>query len=50
MNPALLIIVFILCVAVWFLSSKLYKPIGTFILNALDMFKDEDESKKEGED
>lgn len=50
MNPALIIIVVILCVAVWFLSSKLFKPIGTFILNVLDMLKGEDESEKESED
>jgi phosphotransferase system glucose/maltose/N-acetylglucosamine-specific IIC component len=31
MNPALTIIVILLCIAVWFLASSLYKPIGRWI-------------------
>lgn len=31
MNPAFILILIILCVAVWFLASALYKPIGRFL-------------------
>ena len=54
MNPALLIIVIIICIAVWFLASALYKPIGKFIYkigeDAIDELKteDEDEEKDNG--
>lgn len=47
MNPALGIIIVISCVAVWFLASALYKPIGRFIhrigKDAIDELKDEEE-------
>ena len=48
MNPAFIILVAIICVAVWFLASVLYKPIGEFIYriykDAVDnMTKDESE-------
>lgn len=49
MNPALAIIVVIVCIAVWFLASSLYKPIGKFIStigkDAMDNMKDEEESE-----
>lgn len=31
MNPAFAILVILVCVAIWFLASALYKPIGKFI-------------------
>lgn len=31
MNPAFIILVIIICIAVWFLASALYKPIGKFV-------------------
>lgn len=31
MNPAFIILVIIICIAVWFLASALYKPIGRFV-------------------
>lgn len=31
MNPAIIIIILAGCVALWFLASALYKPIGTFL-------------------
>ena len=47
MNPALGIIIVISCVAVWFLASALYKPIGRFIYrigkDVIDELKDEEE-------
>jgi hypothetical protein len=49
MNPVFIIIVIIICVAVWFLASSLYKPIGKFIgtigKDAIDIMKDEEESE-----
>ena len=51
MNPAFYIIVIIICVAVWFLASSLYKPIGRFIgtigKDAMDTMKDEEENESE---
>lgn len=51
MNPALAVIVVIVCIAVWFLASSLYKPIGKFIgtigKDAMDNMKDEKESEEE---
>lgn len=48
MNPAFAIIVVIVCVAVWFLASCLYKPIGRFIRkifkDAIDIMQEDDES------
>lgn len=47
MNPALGLIVILVCIAVWFLASALYKPIGRFIhkigKDAIDELKDEDD-------
>ena len=49
LNPALGIIVVIVCVAVYFLASFLYKPIGRFIgkigKDAIDTIKETDESE-----
>lgn len=46
MNPAFIIIVVIICIAVWFLASALYKPIGTLIhrigKNAIDELTEEE--------
>lgn len=51
MNPAFLVIVVIVCIAVWFLASSLYKPIGKFIgrigKDAIDTIKEENESEEE---
>lgn len=51
MNPALGLIVVIVCIAVWFLASALYKPIGRFISkigkDAIDELKNEDDKEKE---
>ena len=48
MNPALLILLIIFVVAIWFLLSFLYKPIGKFIFrigkDAIDEMKDEEEN------
>lgn len=50
MNPALPVIVVVVCIAVWFLASSLYKPIGRFIgtigKDAIDNMKDEEESEE----
>lgn len=50
MNPALGIIVILVCIAVWFLASALYKPIGRFIhkigKDAIDELRDEEEEEK----
>lgn len=50
MNPAFYIIVIIVCIAVWFLASSLYKPIGKFIgtigKDAVDAMKEENESEE----
>ena len=50
MNPALGIIAFIVCIAVWFLASALYKPIGRFIhrvgKDAINELKDKEEEKQ----
>jgi hypothetical protein len=52
LNPAFVIIVIILCVAIWFLASALYKPIGRWIgrigKDAIDTMNEED--KKESEE
>jgi phosphotransferase system glucose/maltose/N-acetylglucosamine-specific IIC component len=51
MNPAFVIIVILICVAVWFLASSLYKPIGRWIgrigHDAIKTMKEEDESNGE---
>lgn len=50
-NPAFAIIVILACVAIWFLASSLYKPIGKFIhrigKDAIDeMTRDEKEQSE----
>lgn len=51
MNPALGLIIIIVCIAVWFLASSLYKPIGKFINriggDAIDELKDVEEDESE---
>lgn len=50
MNPALALIIIIACIAVWFLASALYKPIGRFIhrigKNAADELMSDDEGEE----
>lgn len=50
MNPAIIIIVLIVCVAVWFLASALYKPIGKFLhkigKDALDELTDAENNNR----
>lgn len=50
MNPALGIIIVIVCVAFWFLASGLYKPLGKFIYrigrDAVDELLDDEKEKK----
>lgn len=47
MNPALLIIIILACIAIWFLSARFYKPIGKTVLdigeNAINEMMEEDE-------
>lgn len=49
--PALAIIVILICIAVWFLASALYKPIGRWIgkigRDAIEAMKEEDKDKNE---
>ena len=51
MNPAFAILVILGCIAVWFLASALYKPIGRFIhrigKDAIDELTEEDKEEKE---
>lgn len=51
MNPAFIILVIIICIAVWFLASALYKPIGKFIgkvgEDAIKELTDEEKENKE---
>lgn len=50
MNPALLILIIIFIVAIWFLLSFLYKPIGKFIFrigkDAIDEIMDDEKEKE----
>ena len=50
MNPALLILIIIFVVALWFLLSFLYKPIGKFIFrigkDAIDEIMEDEEEKE----
>ena len=50
MNPAFIIIVILACIALWFLASALYKPIGKFIhkigKDAIDELTEEEKEKK----
>lgn len=49
MNPALGIIVILVCIALWFLASGLYKIIGKFIYkigkDAIDEMMNDDTNK-----
>ena len=51
MNPSFIVLMIIVCIAVWFLSSVLYKPIGKFIYkiyeDAIDSMTEESEDNKE---
>lgn len=51
MNPAFIILVIIICIAIWFLASALYKPIGKFIgkigEDAINELKDEEQENAE---
>lgn len=51
MNPALFILFVIGLIAIWFLLSWLYKPLGRFIYrigkDAIDEIKEEDKENKE---
>lgn len=50
MNPALGLIVILICIAVWFLASALYKPIGKFFYRigkgAIDELNSEDNEEE----
>jgi phosphotransferase system glucose/maltose/N-acetylglucosamine-specific IIC component len=54
MNPAFVIIVILICIAVWFLASSLYKPIGRWIgkigNDAIETMKEEDKNEQEKEE
>jgi len=54
MNPALVILVILAVIILWFLLSFLYKPIGEFILrifkHTMDDINENDKEKKEGKD
>lgn len=53
MNPALGLIVIVVCIAIWFLAAFLFKPIGKLVYrigkDAIDEMKEENE-EKEGND
>lgn len=50
-NPAFFIIIFMVCIAVWFLASALYKPIGKFMhrigKDAVDELMDKEKEENE---
>lgn len=50
MNPAFGILVILGCIAVWFLASALYKPIGKFVhrigKDAIDELTEDCEEKE----
>lgn len=50
MNPAFVILVILGCIALWFLASALYKPIGKFVhrigKDAIDGLTEKDEEKE----
>ena len=50
MNPAFVILLIIICIAVWFLASALYKPIGRLFYrigkDAADVLNETDEEKE----
>lgn len=51
MNPSFIVLMIIVCIAVWFLASILYKPIGELIYkiykDAIDNMTEESEDDKE---
>ena len=53
MNPALLILIMLLLIAIWFLASFLYKPLGKLVhgiwKEAIDTINENDEENKERE-
>jgi len=51
LNPAFIILVIIICIAVWFLASALYKPIGKFVGKVgEDAIKELTDEEKENEE
>ena len=51
MNQAFIILVIIICIAVWFLASALYKPIGKFVGKVgEDAIKELTDEEKENEE
>lgn len=54
MNPALLILIILLLIAIWFLASFLYKPLGKLIhsiwKDAIDTMNENDEENKKREE
>lgn len=51
MNPAFIVLVIIICIAVWFLASALYKPIGKFVGKVgEDAIKELTDEEKENEE
>lgn len=53
MNPALLIIIVIAIIVVWFLISGLFKPVGKFVhkigKDTMDIINDVDNKKEKEE-
>lgn len=53
MNPALLIIIVIAIIVVWFLISGLFKPVGKFVhkigKDTMDIINDADNKKEKEE-
>ena len=51
MNPALLILIILILIVLWFLLSFLYKPIGKLIhgiwKDAIDIINEDDEKNNE---
>lgn len=51
MNPAFVIIVFLVCIIVWFMSSGIYKIIGKFVYrigkDSMDTMTEDDNTVKD---
>lgn len=51
MNPAFLIIMFLLCIVIWFMASGIYKAIGKFIYrigkDSIDAMTEDDDAVKD---
>lgn len=51
MNPAFLIIMFLLCIIIWFMASGIYKAIGKFIYrigkDSIDAMTEDDDAVKD---